>query len=103
MWFSSVIILVGKPSEDQNGLPDVLEGIRCTGAQISLVDEERSYIEATRSYIEATVLTRVVPIISAMEGVAYVRQVFNFHCAEPEAPEGDTVAAGGSKTEPRAA
>ena len=98
MWFSSVIILVGKPSEDQNGLPDVLEAIRCTGAQISLVDEERSYIEAT-------VLTRVVPIITAMDGVAYVRQVFNFHCAEPEAPaeEAAAGAGGGTKSEPRAA
>jgi hypothetical protein len=79
MWFSSVIILVGKPNDDQNGLPDVLSAIRDTGASIAVVDEERSYIEAT-------VLTRVIPIISSMEGVSYVRQVFSYHCAEPEAP-----------------
>lgn len=90
MWFSSVIILVGKANDVQNGLPDVLSAVRDTGAQISLVDEERNFIEAT-------VLTRVVPIISAMEGVAYVRQVFNFHCAEPEAE------AVGTASEPRAA
>ena len=89
MWFSSVLIMVSKANDDQNGLSDVLSAIRDTGAAIANVDEQVSCIEAT-------VMTRVVPIISAMEGVAYVRQVFSYHCAEPDAPE-PVGAGGGSK------
>jgi hypothetical protein len=76
MWFSEVFILIDVRNADGNGVDDILAAIRDTGASILSVDRERNMVEAT-------VMTRVVPIISAIEGVTYVRSVFSYHCAEP--------------------
>jgi hypothetical protein len=73
MWMSNILIMVDRDNADRNGLHDIAAAVVDTGAQVILVDEERFAIEAAAP-------AQMVPIINAMEGVSYVRCVFNYLC-----------------------
>ncbi|HSI34062.1 MAG TPA: hypothetical protein VK986_10785 [Tepidisphaeraceae bacterium] len=82
MWMSNVLIMVNRNNVDHNGLADVAAAVADCGARVIEVDEGAFAIEAN-------VATREVPTITAMEGVVYVRSVFNYFCdaaAEMEEP-----------------
>lgn len=76
MWMCDVLIMVNRNNADRNGLHDIAAAVADTGTRIIDVDEANFAIEATAP---ATTL----PIISAMEGVSYVRCVFTYLC-EPD-------------------
>jgi hypothetical protein len=78
MWMSNVLIVVNRNNPDQNGLLDIAAGVAETGACVIDVDEDRFVIEAT-------VPAHELPIIAAMDGVAYVRSVFSYLC-DPSSP-----------------
>jgi hypothetical protein len=73
MWMSNILIMVNRNNVDHNGLADVAAAVADTGARVFEVDEGAFAIEAN-------VATRELPTITAMEGVAYVRSVFNYFC-----------------------
>jgi hypothetical protein len=71
MWMSNVLILVNRNNPDRNSLEDIAAAVEDAGASVVAVDEERSAIEAAAP-------AGAVPVINAMEGVTYVRCVFNY-------------------------
>jgi hypothetical protein len=78
MWMSNILILVDRNNVDHNQLRDLADAVTDAGASVMEVNDERHLIEATAP-------SHLVPIISAMEGVSYVRTVFNYHCPTPVA------------------
>jgi len=76
MWMCDVLIMVNRNNADRNELHDIAAAVADTGTRIIDVDEASFAIEATAP---ATTL----PIISAMEGVSYVRCVFTYLCEHP--------------------
>jgi hypothetical protein len=76
MWMSNILILVDRNNVDHNQLRDLADAVTDAGATVLEVNDERHLIEATSP-------SHLVPIISAMEGVSYVRTVFNYHLAPP--------------------
>jgi hypothetical protein len=76
MWMSDVLILVNRQNADRNSLLDIASAVTDTGASVLSVDEEAFTIEAAAP-------SSVVAIISAMEGVTYVRCIFNYFCEGP--------------------
>jgi len=71
MWMSTLLIMVNQDNIDRNGLMDIASAVEAAGGRVIDVDE-------SRFAIEANVATQELPTISAMEGVAYVRSVFNY-------------------------
>jgi hypothetical protein len=81
MWMSNILIVVDRRNADPNSLNDIAAAVREAGATVVAVDEPRHVIEAA-------IPTRELPTVSAMDGVAYVRCVFNYFCdpvAQPAA------------------
>jgi hypothetical protein len=74
---SNVLIMVNRNNADRNELGDIAAAVTDTGASVIAVDENLFAIEATAP-------AEAVPVIGAMEGVAYVRCVFNYMCGEPK-------------------
>ena len=68
---STLLIMVNQDNVDRNGLMDIAAAVAEAGGRVLEVDE-------SRFSIEANVATQELPTISAMEGVAYVRSVFNY-------------------------
>ncbi|HEY3838615.1 MAG TPA: hypothetical protein VGL72_18680 [Bryobacteraceae bacterium] len=71
MWMSNIYIVINQKNSDKNTLFDLLAAVTETGATIVSVDEQNHLIEATTPAQE-------VSTIAAMEGVAYVRCLFNY-------------------------
>ena len=71
MWMSDVMIVVNCHNLDCNNLHEIAAAISEAGAVIVSIDEQ-SHV------IEAAVPAHEVPTVAAMEGVAYVRNVFTY-------------------------
>jgi hypothetical protein len=78
MWMSNILILVDRNNVDHNELRELADAVADTGATVDAINDERHLIEATAP-------SHLVPLISAMEGISYVRTVFNYHCPTPTA------------------
>jgi hypothetical protein len=74
MWMSNLLIVVDRNNVDHNELNELAAAIADAGAEVCEIDEEHLTIEASAP-------AQVVPTISAMEGVTYVRVVFSYFCA----------------------
>ena len=74
MWMSNLLIVVDRNNVDHNELTELAAAIADAGAEVCEVDEDHLTIEASAP-------AHVVPTISAMEGVTYVRVVFSYFCA----------------------
>jgi hypothetical protein len=72
MWMSNLLILVNRNNADRNSLIDLTSAVRETGATVLDVDESNHLIEAAAPL-------HAVATITAMEGVCYVRSVFNYY------------------------
>ena len=75
MWMSNVLIVVDGRNADHNSVREIAAAVAEAGATIVGVDEQSCVIEAALPAHE-------LPTITAMEGVSYVRCVFNYHCNE---------------------
>jgi hypothetical protein len=73
MWMSNILILVNRNNADRNDLLDIAAAVADTGANVIHVDQERFAIEAAAP-------SCAIATIAAMEGVSYVRCVFNYLC-----------------------
>ena len=73
MWMSNILIVVDGTNVDHNSLNDIAAAVEHAGATVGGVD-------AQSGMIEATVPANELPTVAAMEGVAYVRCVFNYVC-----------------------
>ena len=71
MWMSNIYIMIDPRNSDCNTLRDLCAAVSEAGATVMNIDEQAQMIEAAFS-------TREVPTIAAMEGVAYVRSIFNY-------------------------
>jgi hypothetical protein len=78
MWMSNVLIVVDRNNPDGNGVADIASALVESGAVVLGVDEQRWLIEATLPAHE-------VPVVTAMEGVSYVRSVFTYLSGEGQA------------------
>ena len=76
MWMSDILILVNRKNADRNSLMDIAAAVADTGATVVNIDEELFTIEAAAP-------AAAVAVIHAMEGVTYVRCIFNYYCDEP--------------------
>ncbi len=71
MWISNVLIVVDRNNPDHNSLTDLAAAVQETGAQVVGIDDENHVIEADMP-------THEVVTVAAMDGVAYVRNVFSY-------------------------
>jgi hypothetical protein len=71
MWMSNLIVVVDRRNADRNSLLELAAAVAEAGATVISVDEQSHTIEAATPSHE-------VPTIRAMEGVSYVRSVFNY-------------------------
>jgi seryl-tRNA(Sec) selenium transferase len=71
MWMSNVLIVVDRNNPDHNSLTDLAGAVKETGADVINVDEHNLVIEADLP-------THEVVTVAAMDGVAYVRNVFSY-------------------------
>lgn len=76
MWMSNILILVDHKNADHNTLADLTAAVVDSGATIYNVDEHNLMIEAA-------IPAHQLPIVAAMEGVAYVRCLFNYMAGRP--------------------
>ena len=71
MWMSNLYIMVNSQNSDHNSLVDLCEAVREAGGTVVSVDEQSHLIEAATPAHE-------ISTIAAMEGVSYVRSIFNY-------------------------
>jgi ATP-dependent phosphoenolpyruvate carboxykinase len=71
MWMSNIYIMINSANSDHNSLRDLCSAVSETGATVVSVDE-------SSNLIEAAIPSHDVPVVSAMEGVSYVRCVFSY-------------------------
>jgi hypothetical protein len=76
MWMSNILVMFNRNNHDRNSLADIVAAVTDTGASIVGVDADRSVLEVAAP-------AHLVPVIAAMEGVSYVRCVFNYLCGAP--------------------
>lgn len=74
MWMSEVQIVVDRNNVDRNGLRDIAAAVVDAGAITVEVDEEHHVLTATLP-------AAAVHIVTAMEGVRYVRSVMTYYRA----------------------
>ena len=72
MWMSECIVVVDRNNADANTVADIAAALTQIGA-VAFVNEGQ-YV------IGASVPAHELPLIHAMDGVAYVRCVFNYFC-----------------------
>lgn len=70
MWMSNILIIVDRNNADQNSLLDIAAAVTHIGSVAAL--DEQSH------WIEANVPSHDLPTVTAIDGVAYVRCVFNY-------------------------
>jgi hypothetical protein len=71
MWMSNVLIVVDRNNPDRNSITDLASAVKETGADVINVDTDQLVIEADMP-------THEVVVVAAMDGVAYVRNVFSY-------------------------
>jgi hypothetical protein len=71
MWMSNVLIVIDRNNPDHNSITDLAAAVKEAGAEIVNVDEHNLVIEADMP-------THEVVVVAAMDGVAYVRNVFSY-------------------------
>ncbi len=71
MWMSNVLIVVDRNNPDRNSVTDLAAAVKETGADVINVDHDQLVIEADMP-------THEVVVVAAMDGVAYVRNVFSY-------------------------
>jgi hypothetical protein len=71
MWMSNLYIMVNSKNSDHNSLGDLCAAVAEAGATVIGVDEHSQLIEAA-------IPSQETSTIAAMEGVSYVRCVFNY-------------------------
>ena len=71
MWMSNILIVVDRNNPDRNSITDLAAAVKEVGAEIVNVDEHNLVIEADMP-------THEVVVVAAMDGVAYVRNVFSY-------------------------
>jgi len=71
MWMSNVLIVVDRNNPDRNSVTDLAAAVKEAGADVVNVDEHNLVIEADMP-------THEVAVVAAMDGVAYVRNVFSY-------------------------
>jgi seryl-tRNA(Sec) selenium transferase len=76
MWISNILIVVDRNNPDHNSLADLAEAVKEVGANVINIDEHNLVIEADMP-------THEVVIVAAMDGVAYVRNVFSYFKDQP--------------------
>ena len=75
MWMSNIFIIVDRNNADRNSIRDIADAVTGMGSVMG-VDEQSHWIEAA-------VPAHEVPTVKAIDGVAYVRCVFNYFCGNP--------------------
>lgn len=76
MWMSNILILVDHKNADRNTLADITAALTDIGATICSVDE-------SNLVIESAVPAHALSLVAAIDGVAYVRHLFNYVCGSP--------------------
>ena len=76
MWMSNIYIMINSRNSDKNSLRDLCSAVSESGATVVSVDEQSNLIEAA-------IAAHDVPVISAMEGVTYVRCIFSYLSNSP--------------------
>jgi hypothetical protein len=71
MWISNILIVVDRNNPDHNSIADLAAAVKEVGADVINVDEHNLVIEADMP-------THEVVVVAAMDGVAYVRNVFSY-------------------------
>ena len=71
MWMSNVLIVVDRNNPDHNSLADLAAAVADVGGENVVVDEDTHLIECD-------IPTHDVVVIAAMDGIAYVRNVFSY-------------------------
>ena len=79
MWMSNIYVVVDRRNADRNSLEDITQAISSAGATIVSLDE-RCHV------IEAAIPTSEIPVVRAMDGVSYVRTIFNYFSEEQPVP-----------------
>ena len=77
MWMCNAYIVVNQKNADRNTAREIASALFEAGAIMLAVDEESATIETTVPAAE-------LPVIQAMEGVAYVRSAFNYFATRPQ-------------------
>ena len=77
MWMSECIVVVDRNNADANTVADIAAALKEMGA-VEFVNESQ-YV------IGASVPAHGLPTVHAMDGVCYVRCVFNYFCGQPPA------------------
>jgi len=76
MWMCNAYIVVNQRNADRNSVREIASALFEAGAIMLAVDEDSATIEATVPAAE-------LATIQAMEGVAYVRNAFNYFANRP--------------------
>jgi hypothetical protein len=76
MLMSNALVVIDTKHPDRNTLNEIIEAVKDAGGTILETDPD-SHI------IEVLIPTREIPIVAAMGGVSYVRQVFTYDKEEP--------------------
>ena len=81
MQMSNALVVIDTKHPDQNTLNEIVEAVKDAGGKVLEIERERHVIEVL-------IPTREIPIVAAMGGVAYVRQVFHYETGDlPEKSE----------------
>jgi len=75
MWMSNCLIVVDRNNADRNSLTDIAAALCDIGAVVNVDEPEH--------VIEAAVPSHELPTVKAIDGVSYVRCVFNYFCGKP--------------------
>lgn len=73
---SNILILIDRNNADKNGIGDIVAALAEIDGQLIAIDEQKHVIEAA-------VPAHELATVKAMDGVSYVRCVFNYFCAGP--------------------
>ena len=72
MWMSNCLVVVNRQNHDANSLSEIVSAIREFGSVVAINDDEH--------VIEVSMPSHEMAIVSAIEGVSYVRCVFSYFC-----------------------
>jgi hypothetical protein len=71
MQMSNALVVIDTKHPDKNTLHEIIDAVKDAGGRVLEVEPDAHVIEVL-------IPTREIPIVAAMGGVAYVRQVFNY-------------------------
>ncbi|HSU69369.1 MAG TPA: hypothetical protein VLJ39_20960 [Tepidisphaeraceae bacterium] len=79
MQMSNALVVIDPKHPDKNTLNEIVDAVQDAGGKVLEIEPERHVIEVL-------IPTREIPIVAAMGGVAYVRQVFHYEAGESPKP-----------------